>query len=156
MTFSRRDRHDAICMHILSFTSSRRQVDSTTGHLTDNEVKSPNSWQLKSGAVTGKIFGGWPSPSLSSPPGAHPFHWIPSTSPAINISRPISSPSHSFLPGLKRSFFCKSFPPQHSFSSSELTTRFPGTVYRYFWAYPFFLLFSFSSVFHFSVVGSVR
>ena len=34
---------------------------------------------------------------------------------------------------LKTFLFCKSFPP-----SSGLTQRIPRTVYRYFWAYPFF------------------
>jgi len=64
-----------------------------------------------------------------------------------------SSPTHSFIPGLKPSF---SASPSHfslSFSSSGLSTWFPR-LYCYFWAYPF-LLFSFS-VSHFLVVGSVR
>jgi len=42
-----------------------------------------------------------------------------------------------------------------SFSSSRLTPRIPRTVYRYFWTFPFFLLFSFS-VFYILAVGSVR
>jgi len=42
-----------------------------------------------------------------------------------------------------------------SFSSSGLTPRISRTVYRYFWAYPFFTL-SFFLFPHFLVVGSVR
>ena len=89
----------------------------------------------------------------------------------------IPSPPHSFIPGLKRSFytyhylysitpslfysrlktflFCKSFPPQPSFSSSELTTWIPRTVYCYFEHIRFFT-FQFFFVFPFSVVVSVR
>ena len=63
----------------------------------------------------------------------------------------------SFTPGLKPSFSANhyhQFQQFPSFSSSGLTPRIPRTVYRYFWAYPFFLfVFLF---FPFSVVGSVR
>ena len=57
-----------------------------------------------------------------------------------------------FRSRFKKFLFCKSFPPQPSFSSSGLT---PRTVYRYFWAYPFFYFLVFP-VFHVFVVGSVR
>ena len=76
----------------------------------------------------------------------------------FNKHSPLSSsitPS-LFHSRLKTFLFCKSFPPQPTFSSFGLTPRIriPLTVYRYFGAYPF-LLFTFS-VLHFLVVGSVR
>ena len=56
---------------------------------------------------------------------------------------------------LKTFLFCRSVPPQPSFSSSELTPRIPRTVCRYFWAYPFFYFLVFLFL-HFLVVRSVR
>ena len=57
-----------------------------------------------------------------------------------SIDSPLSSsitPS-LFHSKLKTFLFCKSFPPQPSFSSSGLTSRMiRRTVYRYFWSYPF-------------------
>jgi len=44
---------------------------------------------------------------------------------------------------LKTFHFCKSFPMQPSLSLSGLTPRILRTVYRYFWAYPFFYFFCF-------------
>jgi len=57
-----------------------------------------------------------------------------------SIDSPLSSsitPS-LFHSKLKTFLFCKSFPPQPSFSSSGLTSRMiRRTVYRYLWSYPF-------------------
>jgi len=67
----------------------------------------------------------------------------PSSFSGTSIDSPLSStitPS-LFHSRLKTSLFCKSFPPQPTFSSPGLNPRIPRTVYRYFWAYPF-LLFS--------------
>ena len=72
----------------------------------------------------------------------------------IIISMP--SPTYSFIPGLKPSFSANpSHRSLHFLLHAGLTTGIPRTVYRYFWAYPFFLLLSFS-VFHLLIVGSVR
>jgi len=65
------------------------------------------------------------------------------------------SPLHSFIPGLKPSFSAN---PSHRslvFSFYDWLHEFRETVYRYFWAYPFFLLFSFTFP-HFLIVGFVR
>jgi len=79
--------------------------------------------------------------------------WL--TSSIGSIDSPLSS---STTPSLLHSrfktfLFCKSFLPKSSFSSPGLT---PRTVYRYFWAYPFFLHFFSFSVLHFLIFGSVR
>ena len=62
----------------------------------------------------------------------------------------ISIPSfpHSFVPGLNLPFFCKSYPPQPSFSSSRLTPRIPG-LFTDTSEHIRFVLFSFFSVFPF-------
>ena len=78
----------------------------------------------------------------------HAMRWI------VVVTISIPSLPHSFIPGLKPSFSAN---PSHRslFFFFRLTPRIPRTVYRYFWAYPFFS-FLFFSVFHFVVVGSVR
>jgi len=63
----------------------------------------------------------------------------------------IPSPTHSFIPGLKLSFSANpSLRSLRSLSSSVLSPRIPRTSEH------FRFYFSFFSVFHFSVVGSVR
>jgi len=71
--------------------------------------------------------------------------------PSSFISFP--SPTHSFIPGLKPSFFCKSLPQQTFLFFFRTDCMDSPDFYFYFWAYPF-LLFSFS-VLHFLVVVSV-
>ena len=67
----------------------------------------------------------------------------------------IPSPTHSFVPDVKPPSSPNPYHCNPSFPFRELTTWIPRTVHCYFWAYPF-LLFSFFSVLHFLVVGSVR
>ena len=66
--------------------------------------------------------------------------WLTPTGGTSSIGSIDSPLSSSTTPSLVHSrfktfLFCKSFLPKSSFSSPGLT---PRTVYRYFWAYPFF------------------
>jgi len=65
----------------------------------------------------------------------------------------IPSPPHSFIPGLKPSFSAN--PSHHNLPFLLQTTWIPRTVARYFSAYPFFYILSFS-VFHFLAEGFMR
>jgi len=106
-------------------------------HLLYEDYASPRIWNQLPASLSQPLTNLSNTDSPSSLSGTYSIRSIDSLLSAS------ATPSF-FHSRLKISLFYKSFPPQPSFSSPGLTpSRIPQTVYRYFWAYPFFYFFSF-------------